>query len=147
MSQVRFLPGVPCGVDHRMPVQWLPPLITEERPELRRTAHNLRLPPHVLISACAGAGLVSLTDSLWETLQNTESFGIRSLAEATEVARRYGRDCERILVGLHRRGPVGMPAPIVLAREGKKPYLVAGNTRLCLCRALRVTPQVLWVTL
>lgn len=130
-----------------MPVQWVAPTIEEERLELRRTARSLRLPVGKVLDAVREASLVELTDHVWARLDNSESYGVTTVDMLIEVARTYNRDVERILAAFRRRkGLVCMAAPILLERHGYRPYLIAGNTRLCACRALRVTPQVLLAT-
>jgi hypothetical protein len=123
-------------------VQWVAPSLERERPELRRTAKNLRLTVRLLEAACAVGNVMPLDDDMWAQVTNTESYGVRTIPELLELGRQYNRDVNHILAGL-RRKLCFMPAPIVLTRPHLRPYLIAGNTRLSACRAMKIQPHVL----
>jgi hypothetical protein len=86
--------------------------------------------------------LITLTDDIWRKLGNTESYKIKSLEQARTLAKKYGKDIDNILEAIDRGIP--LPAPIVLKLKNKYD-LVAGNTRLMVCKALGITPEVLFM--
>jgi hypothetical protein len=53
------------------------------------------------------------------------------------------RDIMRIIEGMEHGDT--LPAPIVLFRDGHPPYLIAGNTRLLVARAMGRRPKILAV--
>jgi hypothetical protein len=129
-----------------MPTQttWKKPLWEDEVDEIRRTARSLRVPMKVLKEAFFRATLRRVNDALWKQIENTESWGTTTWGQVTAFADEYGRDAESIRYGLENHE--AMPTPILLLREGKRPYLVAGNTRLMVCRALGLRPLALFLS-
>ena len=88
--------------------------------------------------------LIVLTGDIWSRLGNTDSYDVKDEDEVMGLADEYGKDWESIKSGLEGGGQ--MDAPIVLLQDGRY-ELVAGNTRLMLCKVLGITPQVLLVEL
>lgn len=80
--------------------------------------------------------LVDLKDNVWSKLKNTESFKIKSLEKAKSMSNLYKKDIESILQATR------LPAPIVVKDTKGQYTLVAGNTRLMVSRALKVTPKI-----
>ena len=124
--------------------QWHRPDVSKagEGEELSRTRRTLKLPSRELHAAVKKARLGSLSDKHWEKLQNTDSWEA-SKADAHRAAKKYGRDVGKIFHGIKHGAEI--PAPIVLHRKGKAPYLVAGNTRLMAASASKIRPKVLHV--
>lgn len=120
--------------------RWHPPRRAEEDCELERTAVDLGIPLESLREAFRSGSLVDLEGWVWCSMDNTDSNETFCLAEAEARAKLYGRNLERIVLGMSARS--SLPAPIVLLRGQGRPYLVAGNTRLMACRALGVRPKV-----
>ncbi|KKW13002.1 MAG: hypothetical protein UY48_C0006G0055 [Candidatus Gottesmanbacteria bacterium GW2011_GWB1_49_7] len=121
--------------------KWVKPSISEEIEELERTAEEEGIALEVLLQACETAKLVTLTDDVWSQLDNSWSWETETIELAIEYADEIGRDTTRILRGVGGT----LPAPMVLFREGHNPYLIGGNTRLSVFRALNATPKVLAV--
>ncbi len=91
--------------------------------------------------------LIVLTEDIWSRLGNTDSYDVNDEDEVVGLAKSYGKNwksIKKIKRILNRDGK--MDAPIVLLQEGRY-ELVAGNTRLMLCKVLGITPQVLLVEL
>ena len=129
-------------------VTWVAPDIDEEMAEFELTSDVLNIDLNNLIDAAHDAKLVPLDEfSMWRFLLNTESYQIKKgdLDAVYPIAAKYGRDIESILDVFSQGGT--LPAPIVLVRKNLKPYLIGGNTRLMVARAMGVQPKVLKVQL
>jgi hypothetical protein len=113
--------------------------------ELRRTIGSLRIPAKDLHAAAKNAKLGALSDKHWSKISNSESWGTTTKAKAQHYATAYRRDIKKIYHGFKHGEEI--PAPIVLHRKGKPPYVVAGNTRLMAARAAKIRPKVLHVRL
>jgi hypothetical protein len=66
------------------------------------------------------------------------------MKRVNSLAKQHGRDFDRIIQGFQRGNK--MPAPIVLT-QNNQPYLVAGNTRLMVARALKIQPKIFLITM
>jgi len=129
-------------------VTWVSPNIDEEMPEFELTSETLNIDLNILIDAAQDAKLVPLDEfSMWRYLLNTESYKIKKgdMDAVYSIASKYGRDVESIINAFVQGGT--LPAPIVLVRKNLKPYLIGGNTRLMVARAMGVQPLILKVQL
>lgn len=134
--------------------KWVRPDVTHtgERGELLRTRRSLgrkgKTRPGVsaadLHKAVSKAKLGHLSDKHWSKATNTDSWKLDKKA-AAKHAETYGRDIKRVYKGFKAGDKI--PAPIVLHRPGKRPYVVAGNTRLMAASATGIRPKVLHVRL
>lgn len=138
----------PRGEGPRAHPSWEKPLIEAERGEFERTSEELGIPIERLVEAFHRASLEELSDADWNQLQNADSRDPSwtlddVIAYRTTDDRPERRDVLRIVEGM-KRGDA-LPAPIVLYRDGRPPYLVAGNTRLLVARTSGRRPSVLAV--
>ena len=127
--------------------KWHRPDVSRSGPEygeITRTRRSLKLPAKELHAAVKKAKLGPLSDKHWEKLSNTESWKANK-ADAHYIAKKYKRDIGRIFRGFKQGTKT--PAPIVLHRKGKNPYLIGGNTRLLAASAAKIRPKVLHVRL
>jgi len=124
-------------------VSWVPPSLDEEEEELVRLADEEGLEMPSLLQEAHSAKMRPLSESDWQRLEGTDSFGISSVNEATDIAEGYGRDVDSVIQGMVQGA--GIPAPIILERSDGSITLVSGNARLMAARALGLTPRVLWV--
>lgn len=85
--------------------------------------------------------LVKLNESVWSKLKNTDSYNIKNIEEARNMSSFYKRDIDRIL------SATSLPAPTVVKDTRGKYILVAGNTRLMVSRAFKITPEILLIDL
>lgn len=134
-----------AAVEDHPPVggpRWQRPDVEQEKGELARTRKTLRLPAPKLHAALAKAKLGALSDKHWKNLQNTWSYKVKR-KDHVKWAKEIGRDTKRLDKGFKEGHK--MPAPIVLHRKNKPPYLVAGNTRLSAASVHGVRPKVLHV--
>ena len=91
------------------------------------------------------AEIKSLSDKEWSKMENTDSWNIESEKDLFDVIHgQWGRKKERIIK--HSINPIKeggvVETPIVAYAKGHPPYLVAGNTRLSVCRMLGIKPMV-----
>ena len=91
------------------------------------------------------ANVELLSDDEWLKMANTDSWEINSEEELFKIIHSgYGRDKERIInysLKPIKEGGI-VETPIFAYADGHPPYLVAGNTRLSVCRMLGVRPMV-----
>lgn len=120
---------------------WRKPTLEEEREELLRAAQDLDLDPDAVLDAMDRGRLATLDGFTWCSLENTDSNDTFSIAEVEEVAwRRYKKDVA-VLCRQITSNQV-LPAPIVFDRPKRRSWLVSGNVRLMICRALNMQPKV-----
>jgi hypothetical protein len=86
-----------------------------------------------------------LSDSDWSIMENTDSWDIHTEDELFKTLHGLGgREKQRIIN--HSVKPIQeggiVETPIVAYTKNRPPYLVAGNTRLSVCRMLGITPMV-----
>lgn len=117
-------------------IVWTKPHLGEEIEELERTANSLNLDIFDLKKSWDGGKLRKLKIEEWKDLENSDSWNTTSVEEATKLAKKYDRDIDSILLADR------LPAPVILFRENENPYLVGGNTRLMVCRALNYNPNI-----
>ena len=127
----------------KITVSWYKPDLSTEPEETERISEEFGIDLHEIENAYQHGSLVELTDDIWKKMDNTDSWEIEGLEQAKIHAKEYGRDIERIIEGF--KSGEDLPAPIVLIKPDGVPYLVAGNTRLMVARALGVTPKVVMV--
>jgi|APGre2960657404_1045060.scaffolds.fasta_scaffold54711_4 hypothetical protein len=90
------------------------------------------------------ASKVSLVDSDWRKLGNTDSFETNTIQDVYDAIRANNtpRDVERIL----RQYVSGsISCPIVIKFADGRLQLVAGNTRLMIARVLQIKPKIILV--
>jgi hypothetical protein len=119
---------------------WTKPSLEHEMSELERTAKEEKIELQKLMTLFHAGRLEELTEQMWASLENTSSWTATNMSTTRRIADQTKRSMLPILDGF-RKGK-DMEAPIILLRDGKKPYLVSGNTRLMICRAKRITPKV-----
>lgn len=122
-------------------IRWYTPDLAEEREEIQMQARLLGLPVHQIVDSLRKGKLAPLTDTMWASLENTDSYGIKSLEDAEALADEYDKDIDLISAGFERGASI--PAPMILTFDDRPPYLVGGNTRLMVAKAFGVTPTVL----
>lgn len=123
-------------------VQWIIPNLEDERGEIEEHAKEHQLSADDMRTALLNGSLVTLTDSMWSSLDNTDSWRTTSLVDVRKLAREYDRDAGR-LVSAFQNATTRMPAPLVLRFPDGFLFLLAGNTRLMVCRAMGIRPKIL----
>ena len=122
-------------------VRWRRPDVDEEHDEIVIRAKELGIHPDALKQAIQKGIKGPLSHKHWKRLQNTDSWDTKKISRARELSIEYDKDVDRVEHGM-RKGHT-LPAAMVLHRKGKPPYLVGGNTRLMVARALGVKPHVI----
>lgn len=123
-------------------VEWVVPSYKNEIEEFRRYDDISEDDMKKVRAQFTPDRLRPLTDNVWRSLSNTDSYDVKDEAQAAKLAESYGKDWRSILKLLTSGSAVD--APIVLHRDGEYD-LVAGNTRLMFSRALGITPTILIV--
>lgn len=124
-------------------VSWYKPDLSEEHEEMERTSKELGIDLQEIVDGYKNGSLEELNNDMWQMMENTDSWDIKDLEAARRYAEEYGKDIENIIDGF-KKGKE-LPAPIVLIKDDKVPYLIAGNTRLMVAKALKVVPKVVIV--
>ena len=119
---------------------WIAPSIQEEMGEIKRTAKELGLSLKKLLTAAQQGTLVTLSDDLWSQMENTDSWETTDINTVEKLGIEYERDVGRLVQAM-KTGQT-LPAPLVLVKPDGIPYLVGGNTRLMVARALGIKPKV-----
>ena len=127
-------------------IKWVMPDIQKEMDELERTADTLGIDLNSLVQVTKQSKLVPLDEMTWRSMKNTDSYGIKKgdMKTVNSLGGGYGRDVGSILNAFQQGGT--LPAPIVLV-QNNEPYLVGGNTRLMIARAMGAQPMILKVVL
>lgn len=131
------------------------PNVEMERGEIERVAVEFaETDPAVfttqLVERSKGAGLITMSEEMWSTLENTDSYDIPSGDwEAVEHHSAAGhseapRDWQKLKSKMENGE--SLDAPIICHKAGRF-HLVSGNTRLMVARALGQIPQVLLVNM
>lgn len=124
---------------------WIAPSIQEEMEEIKRTAEELGLSLKELLAATQKGTLVVLDDRLWSQMENTDSWQTTNMDTVQQLGIEYERDVDQLVQAM-KQGKT-LPAPLVLIKPDGVPYLVGGNTRLMVSRALGIRPKVFLIKL
>ena len=140
------MPSYEADLENELRIpQWGKPSLEEETGELERHAQESGMDVKSLKEAFKQAELQELCDEDWENMENCDSKDTSWTSQEVHEYLKGKRDFQKIEDGL--RSGASMPAPVVLYREGYKPNLLAGNSRLLGCRALGIRPMVLAIHL
>lgn len=90
------------------------------------------------------AKLENLNPEDWNDLENTSSrdpnWTLKQIIQY-KGGEPFNKDVQRIINGIE--AGIEIPAPIILFRQGKPPYVIAGDTRLLVCRAMGIIPKII----
>lgn len=123
---------------------WIKPGLEKEMPELRRVA---KLIPEItldeIVSAFNEADLEQLSEEEWATIDGPDDLFYQPNVTIQQVhekiaGKRKSKDYETDM-----KNNRAIPAPVVLLGLWDNPYLVGGNTRLLVSKALGIRPMVL----
>ena len=133
---------------------WIAPNLEKEKSELKHAAHDFLGNEYAAIkikNSLASAPVTELSESDWESLENTDSFhNVRfgSIHDARSITEEYNglldtdskRDFEALLNSFMENN--AMECPTIVKKDGKM-HLISGNTRLMIARALGIKPKVI----
>jgi hypothetical protein len=128
---------------HATTIKWARPDWLEEHSAFERAANELGVDIDELRSKAASGNMSELPAVLWAHLENSDSWRVESMQEAEILAAGHGKDIQSIIDGIAQGKKI--PAPIVLLRSGEAPYLIAGNTRLMVSKAMGIVPVVFFI--
>lgn len=121
------------------------PDFNSEIGEFERTAKVFGVDESALLFLAEEGSLVDLSEEVWESLENTDSFDIEKEdygAVASHAASAEPkRDWQSIVRAVLDKEK--LPAPIIV-KNNETYYLVSGNTRLMVSRAMGINPKV-WI--
>ncbi len=141
-------PTEPIALAEGQPMDTTSPyhdLVTSELGEIERTSDTFNFPIEDLQYAFEIGTETILTDNIWSKLENSDSYEIKSLEQAVKYANKYKKDWRSIVNAIQNEEQ--LPMPLILNYAEDKYYLVAGNTRLMIYKALGVQPVVLMATI
>ncbi len=113
--------------------------------EFERTAKVFGVDESALLFLAEEGNLIDLSEEVWANLENTDSFEIGlgdwGVVESHTVVLEPQRDWKSIQDSLINKEK--LPAPIIVKKDNSY-YLISGNTRLMVSRALGIIPKV-WI--
>tara|TARA_B100002019_G_C20895104_1_gene415356 strand:- start:105 stop:545 length:441 start_codon:yes stop_codon:yes gene_type:complete len=139
-----------------MPITWKKDSFQAEYYEFKRVADEASPNPkaarenlNYLKLQYGKSSKVALNDTVWSKLGNTGSWNVKTLDDLFSNLRSDGikRDVSRIVTQFIGTGVVNnyngnVSCPIIIEYADKYCEVVAGNTRLTMCRILNIQPYV-----
>jgi hypothetical protein len=119
--------------------------VSDNRPKIEKASTVFNLPIPDMEYAFNAGGEVVLTDDMWDKLQNSKSYKMKTLDDAIQHALKLGINPKPYIDQI--KAGKDMPLPLVLCYGQDKYYLVGGEVVLSLYRALGSIPTVLQGTL
>ena len=123
------------------------PNLENEMDELQRVVQDLSRDENIeitvdqIINSFNNSSEVTLTDDIWDKLENTESNEIAKgdTNSVMKIARMYNKTNPKMLAKSIKKGNYKRP---LIIKFGDRYHLVAGNTRLCTAAAMGINPKV-----
>ena len=119
--------------------------VLQNRHKIEKAARVFNLPIADMEYAFNGGREVVLSDEMWDNLQNSKSYKMKSLDEAIQHALKLGIEPKPYIEAIKKGDD--LPLPLVLCYAPNKYYLVGGEVILSIYRALGSIPTVLQGTL
>ena len=111
------------------------------RPKVERAAAVFNYPIEDMLLAFNGGTPMIMSDDMWNSLENSESYKIKDLEGAIAHSLKLGVNPRPYIDQIKKKNP--MPLPLVLQYENNKYYLVGGEVVLSILKALGAIPEVL----
>lgn len=124
---------------------WRKPIFTKELGEFKRVSQEFNIPMKVLRKHYTVGKRIRLPLPIWDELSNTDSGSIKSFDELSRALISYKKpkSLVKILAGFVQGEMMDTPIIVKLAGKDKPQYhLIAGNTRLCICKLLGIIPMI-----
>lgn len=116
-------------------MNWIQPDFIEEIEEFKRIAKEENLELERLETNYQKGKATTLTEQLWQKLENTDSYDIESEAQFKKLSKKYGKNIDSL------EDATELPMPIVVNINNRY-YLIAGNTRLMFSRLYNIKPKI-----
>lgn len=130
-------------------VRWIKAPFDSEIDEFKSLSRYLNIPLPALVKAYAAKKSPTiLYASMWQKIENTDSWRVKDFSQLNELLTAYRRTSESLaflLDSLLLKKTCQLPIMVAYVNKqgNQKVILVAGNTRLCLCKLLRIQPKVI----
>lgn len=121
--------------------EWVQPSASLDGPESVEIKYHhkvLGVPLAKLQGAIRKGKLRVLPTKDWKAMKNSDSWN-SSDSELVGAAKR-GREPHRVLQAFDKQSRI--PAPTIIYRKGKRPYLLGGNTRLTVSYIRGIRPKI-----
>jgi len=125
-------------------LKWIKSGYSYEKGEFERTAKSMKIDVAALEKNYNTSKMVKLQNDVWRNLENTRSWDTQTIEDVDSTAKRYATNYKKIFVEMVTIEK--LYCPIILQKSGKY-SLIAGNTRLMICRAMNVVPEVVIVAI
>lgn len=128
-------------------MRWTKARFDDEKDEFRRVEKELDLPYDGMRYRYNTTSPVILTKSLWPKLENSDSWKVKNYFHLATLLKAYNKPVENIgflLDALLVKRVCPLPVGVVYAdKDGNQKFaLIAGNTRLCVCRIAGIQPRI-----
>lgn len=131
-------------------INYIKPSYNVEEPEIKRITKKFKLTKSKVKTIENQFKENEIVDLNYTEIDNSDYSSIENFDQVLELAKKYGKNINRLLTQFEN-GEI--EAPVILIKEGKNPelvdaekenpYLIGGNTRLMLLKALGMKPKVL----
>ena len=123
---------------------WIKPNLSEEMPELQRTAELIpEFTLDEIVHAFNDAKLEQLSEEEWATIDGPDNLFQQPNLTIEQVHEHLSGKRNSAIIEQGIRNNSTIPAPVVLTGLWDNPYLIGGNSRLLICKALGIRPLVL----
>ena len=119
--------------------------VLQNRSKIEKAAYAFNIPISDMEYAFNGGREVVLNDDMWKEMENTKSYGMKTLDDAIAHALKIGINPKPYIDYIKKKEEI--PLPLVLQYAQGKYYLVGGKVILSIYRSLGVIPTVLQATL
>ena len=130
--------------------KWERPSIDDERDAIESVETEYDMEIGSIVNAFPNGNMRMLPDSIWQSLQNTDSTKTESFYDLVQVIQKqqkkdpsYDKDWKG-LRDVYSDDIKKMKAPIVVKHKGDY-ILVSGNARLMVAKAMKISPFVFLV--
>ncbi len=130
-------------LDGEKTVFWVKPDLEKEHTAVRRVAKEFGIAQRHILESLQTAELRKLDSDTWRRLRNTDSKRVRPghVSDVKQILSDTSKNWERVKEAYEEGGT--LPSAIILLLSDGTPYLLAGNVRLMMAKAMRDTPKVL----
>jgi hypothetical protein len=133
-------------------INYIKPSYSIEEPEIERITKEFGLTENEVKAIKKQFEQNKIVNLKYTEIDNSDYSSIKDFDQVLELVKEYGKNIDRLLTQF-KEGEI--EAPVILIKKGKNPelidanakeknpYLIGGNTRLMLLKALDMKPKVL----